>query len=148
MLEKANSPMSEEAYIQLSTSINVVGPKGSAPATLVELSRAGARLVSRLQLGDAGATLVLDLGDTKVRARVVRSTAGAREHSTSVLFLASEAAEQQGLQQMIAKLMAGDGGGKRKHPRVARRVDMRYGNLHELQAQLQDISRGGLSMIV
>src|SRR5207248_8906370 len=36
----------------------------------------------------------------------------------------------------------------RKEPRVARRMDIRFGQLGELRAILEDISRGGLAMTV
>ncbi len=81
-------------------------------------------------------------------AEVIRSTEGTDGHTVAVRFDAVDPAMRQPLNDLIEVLLTATGGGQRSSPRVSRRMDIRYGQLGELRAILEDISRGGLAMTV
>jgi hypothetical protein len=59
-----------------------------------------------------------------------------------------EPALAHALHELLDLMLISTGAEGRRHPRVARRMDLQYGTKGELRAMLADISRGGLSMIV
>jgi c-di-GMP-binding flagellar brake protein YcgR len=141
------------ARIHVSTLITVAAIDGNVEAQLRDLSKGGARFVAAKPVGPVGSTIELFLPsltgeDITVMAEVIRSTEGADGHTVAVRFDAVDPAMRQPLNDLIEVLLTATGGGQRSAPRVARRMDIRYGQLGELRAILEDISRGGLAMTV
>jgi c-di-GMP-binding flagellar brake protein YcgR len=142
------------ARIHVSTNITVASPDGNIEATLRDLSKGGARFAAPRPLGRVGETIELFLPsltgeDITVMAEIIRSTEGSDgQHTVAVRFDAVDPAMRQPLNDLIEVLLTATGGGQRSSPRVSRRMDIRFGQLGELRAILEDISRGGLAMTV
>ncbi len=141
------------ARIHVSTSIEVATADGPVDAQLRDLSKGGARFVAPRAVGRVGDTIELFLPsltgqDITVMAQVIRATEGSDGHTVAVRFDAVDPKMRQPLQELIEVLLTATGGGQRSAPRVARRMDIRFGQLGELRAILEDISRGGLAMTV
>ena len=141
------------ARIHVSTTIEVATPQGNVDATLRDLSKGGARFLVPRPVGLVGETIELFLpslggDDIAVMAEIIRSQEGTEGHTVAVRFEAVDPLMRQPLNDLIEVLLTATGGGTRKEPRVARRMDIRYGQLGELRAILEDISRGGLAMTV
>ena len=141
------------ARIHVSTTITVASPDGNIEATLRDLSKGGARFLSPRAVGRVGETIELFLPslmgeDIIVMAEVIRSTEGTDGVTVAVRFDAVDPAMRQPLNDLIEVLLTATGGGHRSSPRVSKRMDIRYGQLGELRAILEDISRGGLAMTV
>jgi c-di-GMP-binding flagellar brake protein YcgR len=141
------------ARIHVSTTITVASPGGNIEATLRDLSKGGARFVTPKAVGRVGETIELFLPslsgeDITVMAEIIRSTEGTDGHTVAVRFDAVDPSMRQPLNDLIEVLLTATGGGQRSSPRVSRRMDIRYGQLGELRAILEDISRGGLAMTV
>ncbi|MDB4965856.1 MAG: hypothetical protein JWN44_1545 [Myxococcales bacterium] len=141
------------ARIHVSTTIEVASPDGNVEAQLRDLSKGGARFVVPRAVGRVGDTLELflpSLGgeEITVMAEVIRSVEGADGHTVAVRFDAVDPQMREPLNDLIEVLLTATGGGQRSSPRVAKRMDIRYGQLGELRAILDDISRGGLAMTV
>jgi c-di-GMP-binding flagellar brake protein YcgR len=141
------------ARIHVSTTITVASPGGNIEATLRDLSKGGARFLAPHPVGRVGETIELFLPslmgeDITVMAEVIRSTEGTDGHTVAVRFDAVDPAMRQPLNDLIEVLLTATGGGQRTSPRVSKRMDIRYGQLGELRAILEDISRGGLAMTV
>jgi c-di-GMP-binding flagellar brake protein YcgR len=141
------------ARIHVSTTIEVASPQGNVEATLRDLSKGGARFLAPRPVGLVGETIELFLpslggDDIAVMAEIIRSQEGKDGHTVAVRFDAVDPPMRQPLNDLIEVLLTATGGGTRKEPRVARRMDIRFGQLGELRAILEDISRGGLAMTV
>jgi c-di-GMP-binding flagellar brake protein YcgR len=141
------------ARIHVSTNIEVATPDGNVEAQLRDLSKGGARFVTKNAVGRVGETIELFLPslmgeDIAVMAEIIRSQEGPDGHTVAVRFDAVDPQMRQPLQELIEVLLTATGGGQRSAPRVSRRMDIRYGQLGELRAILEDISRGGLAMTV
>jgi c-di-GMP-binding flagellar brake protein YcgR len=146
--------MRVHARIHVSTTIEVASPQGNVEATLRDLSKGGARFLAPRAVGIVGETIELFLPslngeDIAVMAEIIRSQEASDGHTVAVRFDAVDPAMRQPLSDLIEVLLTTTGGGGgRKEARVARRMDIRYGQLGELRAILEDISRGGLAMTV
>ncbi len=141
------------ARIHVSTTIEVAAQHGNVEAVLRDLSKGGARFVAPVAVGIVGETVELYLpslgGDSiVVMAEIIRSHEAPDGHTVAVRFDAVDPPMRQPLNDLIEVLLTATGGGARKVPRIARRMDIRYGQLGELRAILEDISRGGLAMTV
>jgi c-di-GMP-binding flagellar brake protein YcgR len=141
------------ARIHISTSIQVASVTGTGEAQLRDLSKGGARFVAAAPVGRVGDTIELFLpslggDDIVVMAEIIRAEEGTDGHTVAVRFDAVAPEMRQPLNDLMEVLLTATGGGARAAPRVARRMDIRYGHLGELRAILDDISRGGLSMTV
>jgi c-di-GMP-binding flagellar brake protein YcgR len=141
------------ARIHVSTTIEVASQQGNVEATLRDLSKGGARFLAPRAVGLVGETIELFLpslggDDIAVMAEIIRSQEGTDGHTVAVRFDAVDPPMRQPLNDLIEVLLTATGGGTRKEPRVARRMDIRFGQLGELRAILEDISRGGLAMTV
>jgi c-di-GMP-binding flagellar brake protein YcgR len=141
------------ARIHVSTTIEVASPDGNIEAQLRDLSKGGARFVVPRAVGRVGETIEVflpSLGgeEITVMAEVIRAQEGPDGHTVAVRFDAVDPQMRQPLNDLIEVLLTATGGGHRASPRVAKRMDIRYGQLGELRAILDDISRGGLAMTV
>lgn len=141
------------ARIHVSTTIEVVTAAGNVEAQLRDLSKGGARFVAPQPVGKVGQRVELflpSLGGESivVTAEIIRATPGSDGVTVAARFDEVTAEMRQPLHDLIEVLLSATGGGQRAAPRVARRMDIRYGHLGELRAILEDISRGGLAMTV
>ena len=141
------------ARIHVSTTVEVVTPRGHVDATLRDLSKGGARFVTERSVGQVGETVQLFLpslgGDPiTVVAEIIRVQPEVEGQMVAVRFAVVEPEMRQPLHDLIEVLLTATGGGLRTAPRVARRMDIGYGQLGELRAIVEDISRGGLAMTV
>jgi c-di-GMP-binding flagellar brake protein YcgR len=141
------------ARIHISTSIQVASSAGTVDAHLRDLSKGGARFVASKAVGRVGETVELFLpslggSDIAVMAEIIRSEEGSEGHTVAARFEGVAPEMRQPLNDLIEVLLTATGGGARAAPRVARRMDIRYGQLGELRAILEDMSRGGLAMTV
>jgi c-di-GMP-binding flagellar brake protein YcgR len=159
--------MSEEeqrvhARIHVSTEICVrpsVNGAGTPPterveATLRDLSKGGARFSARRSVGRPGETIELYLPsllgpEIIVTGQIIRAGEPAPgEHVVAVRFSEIDPSMLRPLAELIDVLLSTSGGQQRAHPRVSRRMDIRFGELAELKAILEDISAGGLAMTI
>jgi c-di-GMP-binding flagellar brake protein YcgR len=143
------------ARIHVSTKIDVVTTAGErVEAELKDLSKGGARFELDRVAGQVGESLELFLpslrgGEIAVHAQVIRHMTGAPgKHTFAVRFDDVEEEKRDQLLELIEVLLSASGGGRRAHPRVARRIEIRFGQLEDLRAILEDISAGGLLMTV
>ncbi len=149
--------MSEEhrihARLHVSTKIEVVAGGRLLEAELKDLSKGGARFVVAEPVGAPGDLVELALpslggAEIHVECEVIRSAPTDGGHAVAVRFADVAPEMREALLALIDELLATTGGGARSHPRVARRVDVRFGDLLQLRAILEDISAGGLQMTV
>jgi len=143
------------ARIHVQTKIDVQGVDGKrVEAELRDLSKGGARFEVASKVGNVGETIQLFLpsltgSDITVSAQVIRlGTAPNDKHVYAVRFDDVEEQKRDQLLELIEVLLQTSGGGRRAHPRVARRIEVRFGQLDDLRAILEDISAGGLLMTV
>jgi c-di-GMP-binding flagellar brake protein YcgR len=143
------------ARIHVQTKIDVVGTdQKRVEAELRDLSKGGARFEIAASLGAVGERIQLYLPsltgtDITVSAEIIRrSDAGEGKQVYAVRFDDVEEEKREQLLELIEVLLTTSGGGRRAHPRVARRIEVRFGQLDDLRAILEDISAGGLLMTV
>lgn len=141
------------ARIQVATKIEVTTAVGNQEAQLRDLSKGGACFTCKVPVGDIGDTIELFLPSLKdeeitVMAEIVRVRTDAEGQTVAVRFAVVDPAMRRAMQDLIEMLLSATGGGQRATPRVARRMDIHYGQIPELRAILDDISHGGLAMLV
>jgi c-di-GMP-binding flagellar brake protein YcgR len=143
------------ARIHVQTKIDVQGLDGKrVEAELRDLSKGGARFEVAATLGHVGQSIQLYLpslsgADINVSAQIIRTgQSPSGLHVYAVRFDDVEEEKRDQLLELIELLLQTSGGGRRAHPRVARRIEVRFGQLDDLRAILEDISAGGLLMTV
>ena len=143
------------ARIHVSTKIEVATPQGIVEAELRDLSKGGARFFVAQPVGGVGETVELFLPSLSgveivVMSEIIRSQPAPKDggHSVAVRFDVVEPAMREQLLELIDVLLSTTGGGRRAHARVARRIEIHFGQLDDLRAILEDISTGGLLMTV
>jgi len=142
------------ARIHVSTKIEVATPQGIVEAELRDLSKGGARFHVAQPVGAVGETVELFLPSLSgveivVMSEIIRAQANKDGgHSVAVRFDVVEPAMREQLLELIDVLLSTTGGGRRAHARVARRIEIHFGQLDDLRAILEDISSGGLLMTV
>lgn len=142
------------ARIYVSAKIQVHTPDASCEAQLRDLSFGGARFSTPQKIGEVGQSVRLELPagagrQIEIIGEIVRVDAEAQGHQLFAVRFADASAEMRTkLNGLIELLLAKRGSTERAHPRVARRMDIQYGELSELKAILEDISLGGLAMTV
>jgi c-di-GMP-binding flagellar brake protein YcgR len=143
------------ARIHVSTKIDVASSDGAGivECELKDLSKGGARFFAEKSVGQIGETIelflpALDGGDIAVMAQIIRNELAGDGRMVAVRFDAVEPSMQRALSDLLELLLSSTGAGTRKHPRVARRIEIRFGLLGELRGILEDISQGGLLMTI
>jgi c-di-GMP-binding flagellar brake protein YcgR len=152
----SNEEQRVHARIHVSTDIAVIPAGGAAPqpAVLRDLSKGGARFTVPRPVGRAGESIELKLPslsgqDISVTAEIIRSTVGTGgEEWVAVRFDQVDPSQRDALLELIEVLLSTSGGAQRAHPRVSRRMEIRFGELAELKAILEDLSAGGLAMTI
>jgi hypothetical protein len=135
--------------IVVSTPVRLIG-REERSVLLREVSRRTARLFSDAPLGDPGAVVQLVLpsinGDLTVKAQVLSARACAADHDVTVLFVTDD--DSAGLEALLDLLLAGRGGGDRRHPRVIHRLAARLLDHPQVEAHIEDVSKGGCGLLL
>ena len=142
------------ARIHVNAKIQVHTAEVSTEAHLKDLSFGGARFATQTLIGHLGQAVRIELPAAagkriEIIGEIVRiepEPDGTQMMGVRFADASPEMREQ--LNQLIELLLTKRGSPERAHPRVARRMDIRYGELSELKAILHDISLGGLAMTV
>jgi hypothetical protein len=139
--------------LALERSCTLRGAGDSQEAKLVDISAVGARIVSASRpAGDRESLeIVLPRDDgpaLSLTARVMYS----RERDGSVVagmqFTDLDADRHRALLVYLGQALDGDGGGARQHPRLTHRVPVKLSTPKSTRAALENISRGGVAVIV
>jgi PilZ domain len=139
--------------IRVSTKTHVQTDEGKHDVTVVALSARSALLFCGREIGVAGG--VVDLILPSLAGRDLRVTAGIEKSerikegaAVTVHFIVADQELRKALNELLALLLAGTGGGSRKHPRVIYDVRVRVdGGTAEApisdRARLEEISLSG-----
>lgn len=125
--------------------------EGDVSVTVVGLSSRDALVLSQKPLAGEGGVLELMLPTVGGQQLAITCGIGHSQRvdagCASVLdFIVVEQETRGALNDLLRLLLARDGGGERKHPRVVYDVPCRYGPGGKLAARLEDISLNGLSV--
>ncbi len=138
--------------IQISAEVRVSGPRGVDTGTMRNFSKGGAAILLSTLAGSVGDELEVFLPfagglEIVVVAEIVRLEETPTGILHSVRYCLVEPAMQEKLSELIEGLISSRSDPNRAHPRIARRLPIRYGKLSELRAILENISMGGLAMV-
>ena len=139
--------------IRVHTPTRVRTADGERPVTVLALSARSALMLAEAPLGDAGRTLDLLLpgiggAELEITAGIERVERVREGLAVTVQFMIAEPALRRALGDLLALLLAGDGGGTRRHPRVIYDVRVRIGSDAEQLGRLEEISLSGASVRV
>ena len=135
--------------IRVSTQTYVQTDEGKHDVTVVALSARSALLFAGREVGVPGRVIELIL--PSLAGRELRVTAGIEKSerikegaAVTVHFIVADQELRLALNELLALLLAGTGGGSRKHPRVIYDVRVRVdsASLHD-RARLEEISLSG-----
>jgi c-di-GMP-binding flagellar brake protein YcgR len=124
------------------------------PAQLRNISWGGAALRCSAMPANPGEYVWLELpagfeADIPVRAEVVRRTRIGEVEEYGLRFVALDPADEPRFRRVLEILLdQPDGDGRRAEPRLVQRLEIEYGDAGELRATLEDISAGGLQLVV
>lgn len=117
---------------------------------VVGISARNALFVTDREAGLTGSTLTLALpmvtGDIEVLAGIERIDRVPKGFAVSVAFIVTEHSTRQALNELMALLLGGDGGGARVHPRVIYDVAVKHGPTLSLPGRLEELSLRGASV--
>jgi len=136
--------------IRVQTQTTVTTTRGEHPVLMVAIGAQSALLLAAGPLARQGETLDLHLpgvGEDLVVTAGVESVEPVAEGTVmTVHFMVVERAVRQKLEKLLALLLAGDGGGERRHPRVRHDIPIGWSDDKQHSAQLEEISLAGVSM--
>lgn len=123
------------------------------PALLDNLSWGGASIWCQSSPGVPGDELEIHLpykpGEPIVIAsEVLRVDRDGEDHIVAVRFVSVTTHDESHLEEVLEMLLAGPGGGRRQHPRLAQRLEIFFDDPADVRATLEDISRGGIAVTV
>jgi hypothetical protein len=141
------------ARIKVLAEVRLRAQDGERQVTLVALSARGALVLSVEPVGAPGEVVDLHLpvvgGATVAVAAGIDSVERVAEGTVSKIeFMIVERHVRDALDELLALLLTGDGGGTRRCPRVKYPIPVRYGERGDDRAKLIEISMKGLSMRV
>ncbi|MDB4968381.1 MAG: hypothetical protein JWN44_4070 [Myxococcales bacterium] len=139
--------------IRVQTSTRAIVDDQPRDVTVVGLSARTALLVSPTELAASGKTMSLLLptvngAEIDLMVGVDSVEKVAEGWVVAVTFMVIEQQVRTALNDLMALLLAGTGGGNRKHPRIIYDVTVRHGPALALFGKLEEISVGGLSVRV
>ena len=140
------------ARIETELPCTIVGGKTSVPARMVDLSRGGAQLIAAPGIAAVGDSLTLEVQlptsptPVTILGEVFRIEGEAEESRYALRFSIVEPKQREDLTRFLTELLAGKGIGRRSHPRVYRRIPVRFRTARELRAVMDNISRGGMGV--
>jgi len=116
-------------------------------ATLVDISRSGARFRSREPVGNVGEQIQLYVpmlgGDVGIKGTILRADPSDRGVNVAVIFDFEQGLAGEDLGDMLDRLLGTPDDGTRTEPRIAVRRAVRLGDWADIDATLEDISLGG-----
>ena len=139
--------------IRVSTQTHVLTDEGSLEVTVVALSARSALLFSKSELGAPGRVIELILPslagvNLHVTAGIEKSEKVKEGAAVTVHFIIAEQSLRVALNELLALLLAGTGGGTRKHPRVIYDVHVRLdGGGNSDRGRLEEISLSGACVL-
>lgn len=143
----------QDHRIRVRTVTRVRTADGERPVTVVALSARSALMLADAPPGAVGRTLELLLpgvGDQEleITAGIERIDHVREGAAVAVQFMIAEPALRRALGDLLALLLAGDGGGERRHARVFYdvRVRVRVGSDAEKIGRLEEISLAGAAV--
>lgn len=139
--------------IRVTTPTRVRTAEGDRDVTVVALSARSALVLAPVPLGEDGRTVDLLLpgiggAELEITAGIARTDRVREGAAVVVQFMIAEPALRRALGDLLALLLAGEGGGTRKHPRVIYDVRVRLGSEAEHVGRLEEISLSGASVRV
>jgi hypothetical protein len=143
----------EDHRIRLALRARVTTALGARDVTVQALSGHGAIVATAAAIGFVGRTIDLHLpsvgGDTlTVTAGIEKIERAAQGELVTVQFMLAEPAVRRALNELLTSLLAGDGGGTRRHPRVIYDTRVRFGERGEFIGKLEELSLGGAGLRV
>ncbi|HXU69796.1 MAG TPA: PilZ domain-containing protein [Polyangia bacterium] len=137
--------------IRVTTPTRVRTAAGDRDVTVVALSARSALVLAPEPLGEIGRTIDLLLpgiggAELEITAGIARTDRVHEGAAVVVQFMIAEPSLRRALSDLLALLLAGDGGGTRKHPRVIYDVRVRIGSEAEHIGRLEEISLSGASV--
>lgn len=143
----------QDHRIRVTTPTRVRTADGERAVTVVALSARSALLLADAPLGDVGRTIDLLLPgvggeELEITAGIERIEQVREGAAVAVQFMIADPPLRRALGDLLALLLAGDGGGTRRHPRVIYDVRVRVGGDAEKIGRLEEISLSGASVRV
>jgi hypothetical protein len=143
----------DDHRIRLTLRARVTTPLGTRDVTLQALSGHGALISTIAPIGFVGRTIDLHLPSVNgnaltVTAGIEKIERAAPGELVSVHFMVAEPSLRRALNELLTALLAGDGGGTRRHPRVIYDTRVRFGDGGEFIGKLEEISSGGAGLRV
>lgn len=83
-----------------------------------------------------------------IMSQIVRVDHETDHDVIAVRFTSVTTHDESHLEKVLEMLLEGRGGGRRKHPRLAQRLEIYFDTPADIRATLEDISRGGLAVTV
>jgi len=139
--------------IRVTTPTRVRTADGERPVTVVALSARSALMLTQEPIGDVGRTLDLVLpgiggAELEITAGIDKIERVREGAAVAVQFMIADPPLRRALGDLLALLLAGDGGGTRRHPRIIYDVRVRIGSDAERLGRLEEISLSGCSVRV
>lgn len=139
--------------VRVSRTGRVRNADGEHVVTVVAMSARSALLLANVSLGVVGRTIDLvmpgvDGSELEITAGIERVERVREGNAIAVQFMLAEPSLRRALKALLAELLAGDGGGSRRHPRVIYDVRVRIGSDAEKLGLLEEISLSGASVRV
>ncbi|MCU1283114.1 MAG: hypothetical protein JWM53_6660, partial [bacterium] len=134
--------------IRVTTPTRVRTADGERAVTVVALSARSALMLANEPLGDIGRTIDLVLpgingSELEITAGIERIERVREGEAVAVQFMIADPPLRRALTDLLALLLAGDGGGSRRLPRVIYDVRVRIGSEAEKLGRLEEISLSG-----
>jgi hypothetical protein len=139
--------------IRVSTPTRVRTADGERPVTVMALSARSALMLAEGPIGEIGRTVDLVLpgmsgAELEITAGIARIDHVKEGAAVVVQFMIADPSLRRALSDLLALLLAGDGGGTRRHPRIIYDVRVRLGSDSEQVGRLEELSLSGASIRV
>jgi PilZ domain-containing protein len=147
------SRVGDDHRIRVSTPTRVRTGDGERAVVVVALSARSALLLAQEPIGQVGRTVDLLLPgmggvELEIMAGIARIDQVKEGSAVVVQFMIAEPSLRRAISDLLALLLAGDGGGTRRHPRVIYDVKIRLGSDAEAVGRLEELSLSGASVRV
>jgi hypothetical protein len=138
------------ARIHVAARIELGTRNGAVGAELRDVSEGGARFLVGHSLGAVGEIVDLMLplteGLLNVRAQILRKRVSPEGYEFAVRFI--DGVDREAMHEYLDGLRGLPGSPERRHPRIARRMEVSFGDGGDRRGTIENISEGGLSMVV